>query len=241
MTKTGSLSDELFKRMRTDILSGGMEPGTRMSAQKKIAEAEDVSRTVVREAVKKLEAEGLLVSRQGSGVFVAKNARYRAFQVTPDELTELADVVRLLEMRLAIETEMAAFAAARRTTEHMEAMWAALREIDRVEDDPQAAAAADARFHITIGKATNNDYYVRLIDFLGVRLVPPRNLYLRDRPLSEHRAYADQVRAEHMAIMDAIVRMDIDEARNAARAHMRESLTRHSKLSERIASARLEA
>ncbi|WP_374297642.1 FadR/GntR family transcriptional regulator [Sphingomonas sp.] len=226
------MADALFAKLETSILDGELAPGAQMPTQKIIAETEKVSRTVVREAVARLEAQGLVVSRQGSGVYVAEDARYRAFQVTRDELSELADVIRLLEMRLAIEAEMAAFAAARRTTEDVGAMRAALRRMAQFSDDPVAAAAADVEFHLAIARATRNDYFVRLIDFLGLRLVPPRNLYLRDKPVGAHEAYVAKVRGEHEAILDAITRMDVPRARQAAWDHMQESLNRHSELSD---------
>jgi DNA-binding FadR family transcriptional regulator len=222
----------LFKKLEERIRTGEMPPGSRFPSQKDLCETENVSRTVVREAVARLAAQGLTTSRQGSGVFVAETAQYRAFQVTRDELSELADVIKLLEMRLAVETEMAALAAARRTTADIGAIREALAQMDDVMGDPEAAARADSAFHLAIARATQNDYFVRLVDFLGVRLVPPRNLYLRDETEEAHRAYAAKVRAEHEALVDAIVRMDTVRAREAARHHMQESLSRHSQLSE---------
>ena len=227
-----SLSDALFKKLEERIRTGEMPPGSRFPSQKDLCETENVSRTVVREAVARLAAQGLTTSRQGSGVFVAETAQYRAFQVTRDELSELADVIKLLEMRLAVETEMAALAAARRTTADIGAIREALARMDEVMGDPETAARADSAFHLAIARATQNDYFVRLVDFLGVRLVPPRNLYLRDESEEAHHAYAAKVRAEHEALVDAIVRMDTVRAREAARHHMQESLSRHSQLSE---------
>lgn len=230
--RRSSLTDDLFVKLEARIRSGEMPPGSRFPAQKDICAAENVSRTVVREASARLAAQGLTTSRQGSGVFVADTAAYRAFQVTPEELGELADVIKLLEMRLAIETEMAALAAARRTTGDIGTIRQALQWMAEVSDDPAAAAQADIAFHLAIARATQNDYYVRLIDFLGLRLVPPRNLYLRNQSQEAHQAYAALVRAEHEAILDAIVRMDSSRARDAARHHMQESLSRHTELSQ---------
>ncbi len=234
MTKSTSMADALYSKLEARILSGEMPPGSRFPSQKEIAEAERVSRTVVREAVARLEAQGFAVSRQGSGVYVPDNVHYRAFQVTREELSELSDVVKLLEMRLAIEAEMAALAAARRTVEDISAMRTALRRMEEVRDDPVASAQADAAFHMTIARAPKNDYYVRLMDFLGIRLVPPRNLYLRDHPPQSHHAYASKVHAEHGAILESIVRMDATRARSAARRHMQESLNRHTALSNAL-------
>jgi DNA-binding FadR family transcriptional regulator len=226
-----SLADELFAKIEARIRSGELVPGARLPTQKEIADAEHVSRTVVREAVARLTAQGLTVSRQGSGVYVADTAQYRALQITPEELNELADVIKLLEIRLGVETEMAGLAAARRTTADIGAIQEALQNMVNQESDPVAAAKADRAFHMAIARATQNDYYVRFAEFLGMRLVPPRNLYLRDQPESEQVAYSAKVHAEHQAILDAIIRMDTARAREAARHHMQESLTRHSMLS----------
>jgi DNA-binding FadR family transcriptional regulator len=225
------MADDLFTKIEARIRSGELVPGTRLPTQKKIADSEKVSRTVVREAVARLSAHGLTVSRQGSGVFVADTAQYRAFQITPEELNELADVIKLLEIRLGVETEMAGLAAARRTTADIGAIQEAAQDMVDREDDPVAAAKADRAFHLAVARATQNDYYVRFAEFLGMRLVPPRNLYLRDQPQSAQVAYSAKVHAEHQAIVDAIVRMDSTRAREAARHHMQESLTRHSMLS----------
>jgi GntR family transcriptional repressor for pyruvate dehydrogenase complex len=234
MTSLGrdeSMADELFAKIEARIRSGKLLPGTRLPTQKEIADAEKVSRTVVREAVARLTAHGLTVSRQGSGVFVTDTAQYRAFQITPEDLNELADVIKLLEIRLAVETEMAGLAAARRTTADIGAIQEALQDMVEQQADPVLAAKADRAFHLAIARATQNDYYVRFAEFLGLRLVPPRNLYLRDQPQSAQIAYSAKVHAEHQAIVDAIVRMDTARAREAARHHMQESLTRHSMLS----------
>ena len=231
LNRDESLTDELFAKIEARIRSGELVPGTRLPTQKEIAGSEKVSRTVVREAVARLSAQGLTVSRQGSGVFVTDTAHYRAFQITPEELNELADVIKLLEIRLGVETEMAGLAAARRTTADIGAIQEAQQDMVEQEADPTGAAKADRAFHLAIARATQNAYYERFAEFLGLRLVPPRNLYLRDSSHSAQVAYSAKVHAEHQAIVDAIVRMDTTRAREAARYHMQESLTRHSMLS----------
>jgi GntR family transcriptional regulator, transcriptional repressor for pyruvate dehydrogenase complex len=228
--KAPSLTDDLFLKLRARIHSGEMPPGSRFPTQKDIALTANVSRTVVREAVARLEAQGLAVSRQGSGVFVTETARYQAFQVTREELGQLADIVRLLEMRLAVETEMSALAAERRTAKDLAAMRAKLSAIAAAGDDVDAAAQADAAFHVTIAEATGNAYFSRFMDFLGIRLVPPRTLLLRGRSSEAHQAYAATIRAEHEAILAAIEAQDQTAARDAARHHMEQSRQRHADL-----------
>src|SRR4051812_7801044 len=82
--RASSLTDDLFAKIEARIRLGELAPGTRLPTQKEIALAENVSRTVVREAFARLTAQGLTTSRQGSGVFVAENAGFRAFQISPD-------------------------------------------------------------------------------------------------------------------------------------------------------------
>src|ERR1043165_8456816 len=153
MTSLGhesSLADELFAKIEARIRSGELEPGARLPTQKEIADAENVSRTVVREAVARLTAHGLTVSRQGSGVYVADTAQYRALQVTLEELNELSDVIKLLEIRLGVETEMAGLAAARRTTADVGDIQDALKRMLEQRSDAQATAKADREFHLAI-------------------------------------------------------------------------------------------
>lgn len=230
MRTTVSLSDAIFRKFERSIISGDMQPGARFPSQKEICATENVSRTVVREAIARLAAQNLVTTRQGSGVFVSRSAGLRAFQVSPEELSTLDEVIRLLEMRLAVETEAAGLAAARRTSSDIDAIHDAFDRIEAVRADQDRAAQADAAFHLAIARATHNDYFTRIIDFFGARLVPPRRLSVGERDEAADKAYADKVRAEHQAIIDAIIRMDIGKAREAARNHMQESLSRHREL-----------
>jgi GntR family transcriptional repressor for pyruvate dehydrogenase complex len=225
-TKAASLADDLVRQFERRIEAGDMPPGSRFPTEKAITDSFSVSRTVVREAFARLAARGLLESRQGSGAYVAQGARYQAFQVTPEEMGEMDDVIKLLEMRMALETEIADLAASRRTDEDIAEMRKWL-ELMRTSGDIDEAVAADMAFHRAIAAATRNDYYLRFMDFLGIRLVPPRRLYLKDRAETEHRAYARDIYRDHEAIVVAIEAQDPARARRAARRHMQKSLQRH--------------
>ncbi len=228
-TKTQSLTDELFWTLHGKIQSGEMPPGSRFPTQKEIAETAKVSRTVVREAVARLAAQGLTVSRQGSGVYVAQTAHYQAFQITRDELADVEDVIKLLEIRLAVETEMAGLAAERRTVEDLAEIRTCLqRMVD--SEDAESAAVADSDFHVAIARATKNTYFERFMAFLGVRLVPPRTLSLQNRTPEENQLAAERVLREHEGIIAAIEARDAEAARAAIRAHIQESLNRHAKV-----------
>ena len=228
-SSSAKLADQLVSDFERRVLSGELPPGSRFPSEKAVVDSTGVSRTVVREAFARMSAKGLLVSRRGSGAYVAESARYQAFQITRDELGEVDDLHRLFEMRTPLEAEMAELAAARRRTEDLDAMSQSIRALlasTNVDD----AVAADTAFHAAIARATNNADFVRFTEFLGVRLVPPRTLYLRntdDMPREEYiRAIAD----DHSAIFGAIRKRDPSAARDAARAHMYKSMERHEQI-----------
>lgn len=228
-TKAASLADDLVKQFERSIEAGDMPAGSRFPTEKAITDSFGVSRTVVREAFARLAARGLLESRRGSGAYVAESARYKAFQVMPEEMGDMDDVIKLLEMRMALETEIAGLAASRRTDQDLAEMRKWL-ELMRASVDIDAAVAADMAFHRAIAAATRNEYYLRFMDFLGIRLVPPRRLFLKGRVDAEHRAYAREIHRDHEAILLAIAAQDAPRARLAARRHMKKSLERHSQL-----------
>jgi GntR family transcriptional repressor for pyruvate dehydrogenase complex len=232
LTKAALLAEDLVKRFEDQIGTGALAPGARFPTEKVITEDFGVSRTVVREAFARLAARGLLVSRRGSGAYVAENARYRAFQVTKEEVAAIEDVLKLLEMRIGFETEMADLAAQRRTDADLVAMRAALDAMER-GTDVDASVAADADFHAAIARATGNPYFERFTDFLGVRLVPSRRLYLQGGTVTSHAAYAKTINRDHKAIYSAIEAGDCPRARRSARHHMQKSFERYDALRER--------
>ena len=231
-----SLVDAACEHIRASILSGAYWPGAQLPTEAEFVDILGVSRTVVREAIARLAAAGLVEARQGKGVFVSETARYQAFQITREEVENLGDVIQLLELRLCVETEMAALAAERRTEVDVMSMRQQLRVLGEAAIGLEDSVKADVEFHNVIARASRNTYYAKLIDFLGVRLVPPRSLYLRQGQTYIGASYKAVIGAEHDAILDAIVRRDPDAARVAARTHMSGSLKRHRELHDFISS-----
>ncbi len=226
VTKAASLADDLVQRFEERIETGDMPSGSRFPTEKTITEDFGVSRTVVREAYSRLAARGLLVSRRGSGAYVPDGAQYRAFQVTAEEIGEIDDVLKLLEMRMGFEAEMADLAARRRTDADLAEL---RRTLTAMEDssDVDASVTADAAFHAAIARATGNPYFLRFTQFLGVRLVPSRRLYLQGDDPVRHQRYAHRINRDHRAIYAAIEAGDPVAARRAARRHIEKSIARY--------------
>lgn len=226
VTKAASLADDLVQRFEERIETGDMPPGSRFPTEKAITEDFGVSRTVVREAYSRLAARGLLESRRGSGAYVPDGAQYRAFQVTAEEIGEIDDVLKLLEMRMGFEAEMADLAARRRTEQDLAKLRRALDAMEQ-SSDVDASIAADAAFHAAIACATGNPYFLRFTQFLGVRLVPSRRLYLQGDDPVRHQRYAHTINRDHEAIVTAIEAGDPVAARRAARRHIEKSILRY--------------
>jgi DNA-binding FadR family transcriptional regulator len=231
ITKAASLADNLVRRIEEQIERGALPPGSRLPTEKAITEDFDVSRTVVREAFARLIARGLLVSRRGSGAFVADDAHYRAFQVTADEIVEIDDVLKLFEMRIGFEAEMADLAAHRRTDASLEEIRRTLEAMD-ASTDVGTSVAADAAFHTAVARATGNDYFVRFTEFLGVRLVPSRRLYLHGDDPETHQRFSQRINRDHKAIYVAIEAGNASAARRAARLHLTKSIGRYRDMKE---------
>ena len=121
---------------------------------------------MVREAVHQLKSRGLLVSRQGSGVYVAAPGRRTSrWPSTPACSNRWGAVVHVVEVRRVLEGEIAALAAQRATRTQVAGLKRALAEIDRAEAEGRDGVAEDLAFHRAIGEATGNLQFSRLLGF----------------------------------------------------------------------------
>src|ERR1700691_6139911 len=105
----------LTQRLAAEILSGRLQPGARLPTEQELSLATGVSRTTVREAVAALRADGLVITRQGAGAFVAPDAPRRPFRLAIEELPSVEEVIAVMELRASVEVEAAGLAAARAT------------------------------------------------------------------------------------------------------------------------------
>ena len=211
------LSDRLAARIAQQIDSGALKAGDRLPTEQQFATAYGVSRTVVREAVHQLKSQGLVRSRQGSGVFVTAAPAHRAMAFDPKVLESMDAVVQTVELRRVIEGEMAALAAVRATRSQVADLKRALAAIDTATDAGQLGVEEDMAFHRAIGAATGNPQFLRLLSILEA--------YLRDamtvtKGYESMRAdFMARVRVEHRAILTAIAAGDAKAARRAAIRH----------------------
>ena len=221
-----SLAHDVVDALQAPIRDGRVAPGTKLPTEGEVMRAFGVSRTVVREALSKLQASGLVATRHGVGSFVVGRGDEAAFRIGPQQLETLRDVIAMLELRMGVETEAAALAAQRRSGANLAQMRQALDQFAAAVEASRDAVGPDFRFHAEIARATQNAHFSSLLDSLGTHIIPRARLD-PEAPLDdERRAYLRRVNAEHESIHEAIARQDADAARAAMRTHLANSRER---------------
>ena len=222
-----SLTGELVARLTADITSGKLPPGSRLPTEQEMIAATGVSRTVVREAVAALRAEGLVVTRQGVGAFVPKNAR-RPFRIDSHGLSSLPEVIEVMELRTGIEIEAAGLAAERASAAQVRRIVECLDAVDVAIRRGEDAIDQDFALHCSIADATGNPQFKRLLEYLGRFMIPRHTI--KGGPLKPDRAYLEKVQVEHRDIITAFRQGAIPQARAAMRRHLLNSRKRYPKL-----------
>lgn len=224
---------EVIERIADEISSGRLAPGARLPTEQHLMEAMGVSRTVVREAVAALKADGLVITRQGAGAFVALDRTRVPFRIDPDGLSSLDDVINIMELRLAIEVEGAALAAERLTASAFKAIDRSLDAIDAAIARDEPAIEEDFAFHRAIAEATQNPLYVDFLAFLGRHVIPRQSIRTALTGGAEQTSYLQRIQTEHRQISTAIKKRDPAAARRAARCHLANSLARYRQMAGR--------
>jgi DNA-binding FadR family transcriptional regulator len=228
VTAPRSLTHELISWITADITSGRLEPGSRLPTEQALIAATGVSRTVVREAVAALRADGLVVTRQGVGAFVAENVR-RPFRIEFDELRTLREVLEVMELRTGIEIEAAGLAAERATPAQLRRIAECFEAIGSAVRRGDSAVDQDYAFHCSIAEATGNAQFKKLLEYLG-RFMFPRHTIKGGLGVPPDRAYLEKVQLEHRQIIAAIRHGAVLQARAAMRRHLLNSRKRYQKL-----------
>ncbi len=196
------LREIVYEELKLQILTGKIVPGTRMM-EVELAEDMGVSRTPIREAIRKLEKEGLVTIEPRRGAY--------ASQVSAD------DMVEVLEVRQNMEGLAAFMAASRMKPEQ-------LKKIEETEvlynkavetGDTAGMIFYDSKFHKLIVEASNNKTLLQLIEPLQEMALRFRYLYYDDFKRAEN------MPNEHQTIIDAIAHGDTEAAKQAADTHIR--------------------
>jgi GntR family transcriptional repressor for pyruvate dehydrogenase complex len=220
--KTETLGDQVYRQLLNAIKVGEFAGQARLPSEADMAAHFKVSRPVLRQALERLRASGIVTSKRGSGNFVVETVE-PSFAFDP--LLSIPDVQRCLEFRCAVEAKAAGTAARKRTKLQLEAIEKALHDFESVVASRQPAVEADIAFHMAIADATNNPFYVQTLKALrthisfGIKLIQS----LSSRPSA---ARLEGVIAEHQRIAQAIADRDIGAAELHMSGHLQAGIDR---------------
>ncbi len=200
--RSASRGEFVFAALRDAIWEGRFAPGERV-AEEEVARALGVSRTPVREALRRLQERGMLVVGAGRSLVVS-------------ELTK-QQVLELYAMREILEGSAARFAAQHANTAEIDILHRLLDEFDRHGEEPRQLVSLNRRLHSAICEAAHNRYLIQTLDGMHDALALLHNNTFR---VPNRRNESD---AEHRRIVSAIERRDPDEAEEAARHHVRQA------------------
>lgn len=214
---------DLYNDMSNWILRGQYLRGSRLPTEAELSERYELSRSAVRDVIARLKEEGLVVSRQGSGLFVV--ARPVTALDAPNLVNNLNDIGALFDFRLLIETESAGLAAQRGSEADLQGIEVQHRILKRSFQRGEQATQEDFDFHVQIAKASGNKFLLSAVLSLQTGLIFSVKLGQKasDLPRALH---AQQVAQEHEAIANAIAARDETAARRAMRQHIETSLSR---------------
>lgn len=230
------LSALVVSGIRRRLAEGALRPGGKLPSEQQLTTEFGVSRTVIREALAVLAADGLVEARQGAGVFATRPFRSDIGALTGEMGNRVSSALNVLEVRLAIEVESAALAARRHGPSQEAEIQEAFFEFDRLLKIDAPTGMADFAFHRAIAAATGNPFYIDVLDALGRKTIPCDVTLPESTEAVQDRAYQARLQREHLAILDAISARDPDAARTAMRRHLTNSQKRYrSRLRDRQA------
>lgn len=215
--RSSRLYEQIAQQIEARILSGELEQGARLPAERELAEQFAVSRTAVREAIKTLSENGLVLVQPGRGTFVTDGTSSAVRQSLGRILQYRIETAgQLVEVRELVEPEIAAKAASQASPQHLQAMRKAVQVMDASMDSPKRFIEADLDFHLALAEATGNSLIPLLIDPI-VGLLREQRTKIFQVPGGAARG-----QLHHKRILAAVSEGDPEKAREAMRAHLQQ-------------------
>jgi GntR family transcriptional repressor for pyruvate dehydrogenase complex len=211
------LGDRVYEQIVERIVAGTLAEGDRLPSEHDFCRMFEVSRPVIREALARLRADGIIDSRQGSGSYVRRRPVRDLLRY--GETANAAQLLRCFEFRIALEGEAAALAAARHTPQQLRKIELANEACNEAARRGRLGKEEDLAFHMAIAHASGNALFADTMELLHDDIQDGMDM-ARSLTKSEQRERIAILKAEHDAVVAAIVDHDGDRARVAMRAHL---------------------
>lgn len=220
-----NLTADLAADLRTRIVDGDIQPGEKLPSENTLITEFGVSRTVVRAALTRLQAEGLVETERGRGSF-ALTPPQEGTTAGTRPVVSMEDRLHLLEFRMGVEAEAAALAARNHTDRQLKALQKALEDFTASVEHPAHAMKSDYEFHRAVASASGNPFYSDCLASLGQTMIAMPRTRLMTGVEHYARDHFDQVVHEHGSIYAAIAEGDGASAAAAMRSHLANSRRR---------------
>ncbi|MGU3398485.1 FadR/GntR family transcriptional regulator [Brucellaceae bacterium D45D] len=228
---SGNLVSKVINELRQSIQSGAFGPGSKLPSEAQLTAQFGVSRTVVREAIAALRADGLVEGRQGSGVFVLEAPRPEALPFQNIDYDRVSSVIEILELRTGVEVEAAGLAALRRSPQQEETIIGCHERVLACMKEGKTTAEADFALHLAIADASNNPRFAEFLSMIGSGVIP--RAALQPGPDASTQDYIARLHNEHAQIVEAVLNGNEEGAREAMRLHLKGSQNRYRNLLRR--------
>lgn len=213
------LHDQISHQINQLIAEGKLRPGDRLPSERDLAERFKVSRNSVRDALRTLEARGLIEIRQGDGTYIRETTRAELYQAMIDVLAlKKESLLEVIQVRQIIEPGVAYFAARKAKPEDIEKLEAILARHEEKAALGDPGVEEDALFHTTIAQMTGNGLLIRLLELINENLKESREMVLN------YSVGKKAIRVGHRRILEALKERNPDQAREAMAAHITEVL-----------------
>jgi len=230
--RSRSLAQDVMNDLVERIRNGQYKPGDKLPTEPEVMAEQGVSRTVVREAMSRLQAACFVETRHGIGTFVLPVPVSATSSLDLTTVVTIRDVLAMLELRISLETEAAALAAQRRTAGHLALMRRAVDAFEENINKGESSVEADFQFHLQIALATGNKYFEDFYRHQGTTTIPRTRLDTSSFSSEPAQAYLSRTNREHEYILSAIERKDPEMARASMRMHLSNSSERLRRASE---------
>ncbi len=216
--KRKHLFEEIILAIEKYIQNENIKPGERLPSENEFSERFQVSKTVVREALSVLRANGIIEKRSGAGTFLKDpNVNIISMKIASN-LMDKAQLQQLMEFRLGIEVGAAGLAAVKASQKDIDAIKFAHEKLTEAYENKAIGIEEDFKFHLNIIKASNNIFYLESFHTFsrvledGIRLSKLQSAKLPGR--------SEEVNHEHLKIIQGLEEGDAQKASEAMREHL---------------------
>ena len=219
MQNIDALPMAIAQKVKTMIIQREMKPGERLPTEKELAEYFEVSRSTLREAMKILRAENVVVIRQGSGTFISAGTGIVEDPLVLHLTNQTYLNQNLFETRMLIEPQIAGLAVQRATPQDIKNLERLVQEMDQIQINSTFTAEMDVQFHTAVEECTHNEVLIRV--------VPIINESIRRSHVENHNDLESFKREKrsHRGIYKAIADGNYMEAKFLAERHVWDTLT----------------